>query len=323
MPFVLWVRGHTDLNAIAEQSVSIVGARASTAYGEHVATGLSASLADREFATISGGAYGIDAAAHRGALAASGGRAMTIAVMAGGVDKYYPPGNSDLLGKVADSGAVISESPPGTAPYRSRFLARNRIIAAMSGATVVVEAAMRSGALNTARHACDLLKPVGAVPGPITSMASAGCHQLLRDGIAICVTDAAEIVELATPIGVIHDDGAGTNGPGSAGSPLGLKERTGSVDTQPPTTKASLSVGETSTARYPQGQGQVVAARVDLTGLDSSARVVLDALPLRTAVPIESITKSAGRSLPEVLSALGVLETRGLAENRGNRWRRA
>jgi DNA processing protein len=145
---------------------------------------------------ISGGAYGIDAAAHRAALAHG---ALTIAVMAGGVDRLYPVGNDDLLKGVLDTGAVVSEVPPGFAPHRSRFLSRNRLIACAS-ATVVVEAAQRSGALSTARHAAELLRPVGAVPGPVTSASSAGCHALVREGIAVLVTDAEEVLELASAL---------------------------------------------------------------------------------------------------------------------------
>ncbi len=202
-PFALWVRGQHDLAALATRSVAVVGARAATSYGEHVATRLATGLVERGFTVVSGGAYGIDAAAHRGAVAAGG---PTVALLAGGVDRFYPQGNHDLLRRVVeDAGAVVSEVPPGSAPFRQRFLARNRLIAAMSRATVVVEAAWRSGALSTARRAAELLRPVGAVPGPVTSMASGGCHVLLRDGLATCVTDADEVAELAGDLG---DDAA-------------------------------------------------------------------------------------------------------------------
>ena len=198
-PFGLWVLGDFEL-AAKQNSVALVGSRAATAYGEHVTADIGAGLCDRNFVLVSGGAYGIDAAAHRAALASGG---ATLAFMAGGIDKLYPPGNMALLRAIIESGngAVLAELPPGAVPFKSRFLARNRLIAAISKATVVVEAAWRSGALSTARHAAGLLRPVGAVPGPITSMASGGCHQLIRDGVAICVTDAAEIAELANPMG--------------------------------------------------------------------------------------------------------------------------
>lgn len=202
-PLALWVRGVADLAALTRSSVAVVGARACTEYGRHVTHDLASGLVDRGITVVSGGAYGIDAAAHRAALV-TGGR--TVAVLAGGVDRLYPAGNTDLLRGVLDAGgAVVSEVPPGSVPSRVRFLLRNRLIAAVTGATVVVEAAWRSGAISTATHAATLGRPVGAVPGPVTSMASSGCHRLLRDGAATCVTDAAEVVELAGRLGV---DGA-------------------------------------------------------------------------------------------------------------------
>ena len=197
-PLVLWVRGDLDLAAAGTRSASLVGARAATGYGEQVASQMAAELAERGFTIISGGAYGIDAAAHRGSLAAGAG---TVAYLACGIDRFYPLGNTEMLREVTRRGAVVSELPPGAAPYRNRFLARNRLIAAAGSAKVVVEAAWRSGALSTARHAATLLRPVGAVPGPVTSMASAGCHQLIRDGIAVLVTDGAEVAELAGKLG--------------------------------------------------------------------------------------------------------------------------
>ena len=194
-PLALWVRGGGDLVTLWRRSVAIVGARASTSYGEHVTGEIAAGVADAGWTVVSGGAYGIDAAAHRSALVA--GRP-TVAVMAGGVDRLYPAGNEDLLRRILDDGCVLAEVPPGFAPYRSRFLARNRLIAA-AGATVVIEAAARSGALNTAGHAAGLSRPVGAVPGPVTSASSAGSHALIRDGIAVLVTRAQDVLELAAP----------------------------------------------------------------------------------------------------------------------------
>ena len=196
-PLGLWVLGGVDLRFAALRSVAVVGARSATRYGESVAARLAEELAARGWTVVSGGAYGIDAAAHRGALAA--GRA-TVSVLACGADRAYPSAHSVLLERIAEDGVIASESPPGAAPTRWRFLERNRLIAALAGATVVVEAAWRSGALSTARHAEGLGRPVGAVPGPVSSAASAGCHRILRSG-AVCVTTAAEIVELLRPIG--------------------------------------------------------------------------------------------------------------------------
>lgn len=204
-PPCLWVRGPLQLDAVARRSVALVGARAASAYGEHVTGELACGVAERGFVVVSGLAYGIDAAAHRAALVAG----TSVAVVAGGLDRAYPQGNDQLMTALARDGAVISEVPPGSAPTRSRFLQRNRLIAAMAAGTVVVEAALRSGALNTARTAAALGRPVGAVPGPVTSSTSAGCHELVRDGRAVLVTDAAEVVDL---VGRLGEDAA-TPGP--------------------------------------------------------------------------------------------------------------
>ncbi len=198
-PFGLWVRGSGDLAELTRCSVAIVGARAATAYGEHVAGDLAVGCADRSWTVVSGGAYGIDAAAHRGAVAAG---AATVAVLAGGVDRLYPAGNSHLLRRVTERGVIVSEAAPGCAPSKSRFLVRNRLIAAVTKGTVVVEAALRSGSLNTARWASDLARHVMGVPGPVTSMASAGVHELLRQPEAVLVTAADEVVEQLSPMGV-------------------------------------------------------------------------------------------------------------------------
>lgn len=201
-PICLWVRGPADLTALARRSVAVVGARSCTSYGDLVAADFGAGIADRGFTVVSGAAFGIDAAAHRGALAVDG---VTLAVLAGGVDRAYPVAHDGLLRRIADTGAVISEVAPGSAPTRPRFLLRNRLIATMTTGTIVVEAGLRSGSLNTARTAAEHNRPVGVVPGPVTSMVSAGCHQARRDGIAEIVTDVAEVIEL---VGVIGDDAA-------------------------------------------------------------------------------------------------------------------
>jgi DNA processing protein len=188
-----------DLAPALSRSVALIGARACTTYGEHVTAELGAGLAAKGWTVVSGGAYGIDAVAHRSALAVDG---PTVAFLAGGVDRLYPAGNARLLSAVIErSGAVVSEVPPGSVPSKTRFLQRNRLIAAAGRTTVVVEAAWRSGALNTAGHASALLRPVGAVPGPVTSVASAGCHRLLRSGAAVCVTDVDEVLDLVGAVG--------------------------------------------------------------------------------------------------------------------------
>lgn len=191
-PFALWVRGDTDLLR-AEKSIAIVGARAATGYGEHVTMEMAAGLVERDFTIVSGAAYGIDGMAHRAALASSGN---TVAYLAGGVDRYYPAGHDALLTRIAEAGAVASEMPISSAPTKWRFLARNRLIAASTQATVVVEAGFRSGSLNTAGHAIALGRPLGAVPGPVTSAASTGCHRLIRQFGATLVMNAEEAAAL-------------------------------------------------------------------------------------------------------------------------------
>lgn len=192
-PHLLWCRGQREALLGLSRSVAVVGARASTGYGEHVTMEITAGLVDRGVAIVSGAAYGIDGMAHRAALASEG---VTVAFLAGGVDRFYPSGHDALLGRIVESGLIMAETPCGTAPTKWRFLQRNRIIAAATPATLVVEAGWRSGSLNTANHAATLARSLGAVPGPITSASSAGCHRLLREFDAVCVTSAAEALEL-------------------------------------------------------------------------------------------------------------------------------
>jgi DNA processing protein len=198
VPLALWARGRGHLSDLCARSVALVGSRAATAYGTEVAGDIAYSVASRGVSIVSGAAYGVDGAAHRGALGAG---APTVAVLACGVDVSYPRGHATLLQRVVDDGLVLSEVPPGTSPSRIRFLVRNRLIAALGRGTVVVEAALRSGALNTARWAEQLLRPVMGVPGPVTSAMSAGVHQLIRDGIACLVTDGDEVLETVSEMG--------------------------------------------------------------------------------------------------------------------------
>lgn len=192
-PIALWVRGQTAALSRADPTVALVGARAATAYGVQVAAEISGDLAVRGATIVSGAAVGIDAAAHRACLAVDG---STVAVLAGGVDKAYPSAHAGLLTGISRRGAVVSEVPCGTAPTKWRFLQRNRLIAALSDATVVVEAGWRSGSLNTAGHAAALGRALGAVPGPVTSAASAGCHRVLREYDGACITGADDVREL-------------------------------------------------------------------------------------------------------------------------------
>lgn len=215
-PIALWVRGSPERLRATEHSISLVGARAATGYGEHVTAEAASALVGRGFAIVSGAAYGIDGAAHRAALASQG---MTVAFLAGGVDRPYPSGHDALIGRIVETGAVLSEVPCGGSPTKWRFLQRNRLIAALSQATVVLEAGWRSGSLNTAGHAAALGRPLGAVPGAVTSAASAGCHRLIREYGATCVTNANEMAELAEGEGLndgLFDGGAAVSADRSA-----------------------------------------------------------------------------------------------------------
>ncbi|WP_394816422.1 DNA-processing protein DprA [Streptomyces lancefieldiae] len=204
-PLGLWVRGRPSLRMWALRSVAVVGARACTEYGAHMAATLAAGLAERGWVVVSGGAYGVDGAAHRGALGAGG---ATAAVLACGVDRPYPPGHAGLITRIAEQGLVLGELAPGDHPTPSRFVLRNRLIAALTRGTVVVEAAYRSGSLVTARAAQRLGRHTMGVPGPATSALSAGVHELLR-GDAVLVTDADEVVELVGGMGELPPDRRG------------------------------------------------------------------------------------------------------------------
>lgn len=198
-PFGLWLRGSADLVELTgDRSVAIVGARAATEYGMTVAADLAADLALAGWIVVSGAAYGIDASAHRGALAVN---RPTVAVLACGVDVPYPRSHASLLQRILVDGLLLSERPPGTNPTRKGFLKRNRLIAALTRGTVVVEAALRSGALSTAEWAAHLSREVASVPGPVTSALSDGCHKLIRDGKAVLATSAAEVADVIGELG--------------------------------------------------------------------------------------------------------------------------
>ncbi|ORW08478.1 DNA processing protein DprA [Mycolicibacter longobardus] len=196
-PLALWAIGPARVDEITRRAVAVVGTRAATSYGEHLAADMAGGLTGAGVAVVAGGAYGIDGAAHRAALAADG---TAVAVLAGGVDVAYPAGHAALLNRIGDRGLLVTEFAPGVRPTRYRFAARGRLVAALSSATVVVEAGARSGALNTACWARQLGRPVAAVPGPVTSAASAGCHALLRDGVLLAA-GPRDVLDLLGPGG--------------------------------------------------------------------------------------------------------------------------
>lgn len=218
-PIGLWVRGRPDLRLWSLRSVAIVGARACTSYGAHMAASIASGLAERGWVVTSGAAYGVDGAAHRGALASNG---ATVAVLACGVDVVYPPGHAELVRRIAEQGLVVGELAPGDHPTRSRFVLRNRVIAALTRGTVVVEAEYRSGSLVTARGAQRLGRFTMGVPGPATSGLSAGVHELLR-GEGVLVTDAAEVAELVGDMGDLAPARRGPVLPRDLLDPLGAR----------------------------------------------------------------------------------------------------
>lgn len=288
-PHALWVRGAPQFLSTLALSVALVGARASTGYGEHVTMEAAAGLVDRGVTVVSGAAYGIDGMAHRSALASGG---TTIAFLAGGVDRFYPSGHDALLHRIVASGAVVSELPCGSSPTKWRFLQRNRLIAAASAATVVIEAGWRSGSLNTAGHASALGRPLGVVPGPVTSASSAGCHRLLRETDAILVTNAAEMVELISLEGLPARD-------------TGARDDRGGSETigghRASTVGRAASGGERET---------------------SEENRVIDALSARTPRSIEDVARRAGLSITQTQSALGLCEVSGRAAAGEKGWRR-
>jgi DNA processing protein len=282
-PYALWLRGRADLQAACLRSVAMVGCRAASGYGTHVAGEIAGDLGEQGWTIVSGGAYGIDAAAHRGALATG---ATTIAVLACGVDHPYPAGHANLFANIAAQGLVISEWPPGRHPARLRFLVRNRAIAALACGTVIVEAAERSGALNTARHAAHLGRPLMAVPGPVTSAQSAGCHRIIRDWGATCVTCAADIIEML--------------------SPVGAPTAPANTDSQEPATDPASKFMRWAPAR---------------DELDPDSAKVLDALPARGGAGTATIAVEAGVDLDTVLRCLGLLAGCGFIERCDQGWR--
>jgi DNA processing protein len=279
-PYALWLRGQADLRFSCLRAVAIVGSRAATAYGSYVAAEFAASVAARGLAVVSGGAFGVDAAAHRGALGADG---VTVAVLACGVDTPYPTAHVGLFDAIAAQGVLVSEWPPGRHVSRLRFLVRNRVIAALAAGTLVVEAGQRSGAVNTARHARDLRRRLMAVPGPVTSDLSAGCHQVIRDWNGTLVTSAAEVIEQLSPVG----------DPPPAG----------------PGTVIQLAGRRQVPLVFPR----------DL--LDPESAQVLDAMPRRGGMGTVRVAQRAGLAPAATATLLGKLATGGFVERCDDGWR--
>lgn len=302
VPCGLWVRGNLQ-ELTAPVKLSLVGSRASTAYGDTVTGEIAASAADAGVVVVSGGAYGIDAQAHRVTIASGG---TTLAVLAGGADRLYPAGNRELLERTITSGAVLSESPCGTAPTRWRFLQRNRLIAALANATIVVEAGARSGAMNTANHALTLGRALGAVPGPITSSTSVGCHQLIQAGTASLIAGAADALALCANAAEPSLFDTGALGELAAGCDL-------AIDSVLPTV-GDFPVSPTSNTR---SQRAKVSA-----SLDPLLVRTLDALGVRAARTVDDLSRRSGLSPSDIRAGLSELEVLGHARESAGKWRR-
>jgi DNA processing protein len=311
-PYALWLRGTADLRFNCLRSVAVVGSRAATAYGCYVAAELAASVAARGWAVVSGGAFGVDASAHRGALGADG---VTVAVLACGVDVPYPVGHAELLEAVAAQGVIVSEWPPGRIVSRLRFLVRNRVIAALATGTLVVEAGERSGAVNTARHARDLGRRLMAVPGPVTSDQSAGCHRIIRDWQGTLVTTAAEVIEHLSPIGAtltpssapaVTDPGVGAAGAAGPDGPAG---------------SAGADLGPADPPRPRSARNRRVRPALDLDAMDLETTQVLDAMPARGGLATTRIAQRAGLVPTTVVRCLAALAASGFVERCDEGWR--
>ncbi|WP_344719127.1 DNA-processing protein DprA [Nesterenkonia halobia] len=367
-PVALWHRGGTrgpdapsrdaerlDQSAPAEQSempeqpvlpwiprtAAVVGSREITDYGMRATAEMVEDLVGHGVCVISGGAYGVDAAAHRAALRLAARRGLggpgaappTVAVLAGGLDRWYPAGNERLLQGVADHGLVLSELPPGAAPTKHRFLQRNRLIAALSAATVIVEARWRSGAQSTAHHALSLGRPVGAVPGSIFSATSAGCHRLLRETPTTVVTDAADVVELmagdAAPAG--STPGSPAAGRTAAGSTGAAPDAAPSDDGRPAQAMLPVMPGEEvgepgvsgSGSRTPPPRTDRSAPARPQDGMSQEEVLLHDALPKRGLSTPGKLAAVAGLAMPQVYAALTRLERAGHARRVEGRWGRS
>ncbi|GAB3178892.1 hypothetical protein GCM10027060_05670 [Nesterenkonia halophila] len=364
-PVALWHRGGTGnpdsssrdagLSGQAEQpeqpvlpwiprTAAVVGSREITDYGMRATAEMVEDLVGHGVCVISGGAYGVDAAAHRAALRLAARRGLggpgaappTVAVLAGGLDRWYPAGNERLLQGVADHGLVLSELPPGAAPTKHRFLQRNRLIAALSAATVIVEARWRSGAQSTAHHALSLGRPVGAVPGSIFSATSAGCHRLLRETPTTAVTDAADVVELmagdAASTGAMPGSMSGSVPGSPAAEPAGVSPDAANPD-DGPSAQAMLPVtpgGEVGEPGLADAGSRTPPPRTDRSaptrpqdGMSQEEVLLHDALPKRGLSTPGKLAAVAGLAMPQVYAALTRLERAGHARRVEGRWGRS
>ena len=278
-PLGLWVRGVASLSTVLSRAVAVVGARAASNYGTKCASDLAWDLAARGITVVSGGAFGIDAAAHRAAIARE---APTVAFMAGGVDRFYPAANAELFDQILATGAIVSETAPGMTPMRHRFLLRNRLIAASSQVSVIVEAGWRSGALNTARHALELSRQVAAFPGSVYSASSTGAHKLVREHEAELVTCSDDVIAL--------------------------------MDDDSPALFSATADGVASE------NGDHPSKADPREALDEREKICLNALTVSKPLDVGTIASRAGLTIADALNSLSALDLAGLAERRDTGW---
>ena len=262
VPLVFWVRGTRDLTELTERSLAVVGARCSTGYGDRAAGALAGELGARGWTVVSGAAFGIDGMAHRAALAVGG---ATIAVLACGVDRPYPAQHDRLIDRIAETGLVVSEYPPGVTARKHHFLARNRLIAALSDGVLVVEAGVRSGARNTVKWARRIGRPAMAVPGSVDSAASAGCHRMISEGEAVLAGSVDEVLAVAAPL---HLPSAGDSEPPAAQQ---LTAAQSSVCAALPDTGGRWPHELCATTGLPVAEVRAALAALDMAGLAESA----------------------------------------------------
>lgn len=315
-PRCLWVKGQPEV--LLEPKIAVVGARACSSYGEQVAGDFGYQIAVSGFQVVSGGAYGIDIAGHKGALAATGG---TIVVLAGGIDKYYPRGHSQIFENCTQAGAVISEYPLGIDPTRYRFLARNRLIAALSYATVVVEAARRSGAIVTVREAEEISRLTFAVPGNIFSALSQGCHDLLKLGVNVATSVEDILTLLPSEVGARAQNNS-----------IAKKENAGKAKNE--RAKQSM-VNYENNAHYNASTRVIDTPSVDkkadrsfrsvgiLDGIPQTTARVLDVVSPNQEVTLEHVMMQSGLGGRQVIKEIAILEIKGRVIHTSEGWKRA
>ncbi|MDD7384349.1 MAG: DNA-processing protein DprA [Actinomycetaceae bacterium] len=317
-PLGLWYRG--DIRALSQPGITMVGSRASTRYGEKIAHSFAGEFSHRGYTVISGGAFGIDAFSHQGCLDAGG---TTVCVLACGVDRAYPRAHAELFSNIlASSGVIVSEYPPRSEPFRYRFLARNRLVAALGAVTLVVEAPFRSGAISTANHALTIGRPLGAIPGSLTMPSYQGCLRLLRQG-AICITRPEDVLELIPDEGQTSTPMKGKQergGSGKAAHRLSGKRQHGSTGTAWRASAAAHVAEDDEHHTDAELRTRAWHRQLESSASELAVRCA-EGLTFRRGASVEQVAARAGVSIKEALAGLGELSLRGFASTNGTLWK--